>query len=153
MVLTRRAAVASVSRAQLAVGPGGTLTHSQSDLARAEWGNAVLLRSSWRDGTGTDRIVIASAWATSGDFAVATAGARWQLIERTSPTTQAAANAAAKHILTRTLSRGRGYTLTAVAAYWLRPGHTVTVQLPRAVRFDGDEVKVMLWLALKILMV
>ena len=90
----------------------------------------MFVRSQWRDGTGTDRTVIASAWATTGEHAVGAVGWRWQVFERTSPTTQAAANAAARVLLGRALSRGRSLSVTAVAAYWLRPGHTVTVQLP-----------------------
>lgn len=126
--LGERPSVAGVSRAQLATGPGGTVVDAEESLDRDLWANAVLVRSAWRDSLGADRLVIARSWVSSGDMAPGAAGWRWRRVDRSSPTTQAAANAAAGAILQRTVTRGRGHTIGAKAAYWLRPGQTVTVQ-------------------------
>jgi hypothetical protein len=60
----------------------------------------------------------------------------------------AAFDAMAASLLRRCLAKGRGIDLSAIAAYWLRPTQTVTVQLPigpqerhlvRAVEFSLHE--------------
>ena len=115
----------------LVVGLDGTLITSTSTLDRNAWFNAAILRYRWRDGAGVDQVVTATRAVTTGPYAVTgLAGKRTYTEDRAVPTTQTAANAAADAILTRFLSRSRTYTLRAIAAYWLRPGMTVTVQLP-----------------------
>lgn len=128
--ITRRPAVASRAAAILKVGPGGTLTESTATVTRDEWANKVQLRYRWRTAAGVEQQIVGTAQALTGPYAVGTAPLRIVQLERETPTTQAQANKAAAAVLARMLSRSRSYTLSAVAAYWLRPGHTVTVQLP-----------------------
>lgn len=106
------------------VGTGGNLEETEAVLAVDEWGNAVLLDY------GDD--VYGWATATSGPFAVGDVPTKVVTLKRqtTAPGTQAGRNAAAAAVLARVLSRGRGFTLTGPAAYWLRPGHTLTARLP-----------------------
>lgn len=128
--LRKRPTVAGKARAQLATGPAGTLTRTTSRLDRDTWANAVYLRSTWRDSAGTERIVHARAYVNTGPHAAGSAGWKWTRIDRTTPTTPAGASAAAAAILRRIVTRGRGQNVSGVAMYWLRPGMTVTTQLP-----------------------
>lgn len=138
--------VTSVSAATLKVGTNGTILRSDTTLSRDEWANYVYLEYQWRNAGGTDSRIIGTATAATGSpFDIAVAGMKIEHIQRESPTTQTAADKAAAVILGRMLSRSRSYSLTAIAAYWLRPGDTVTVQLPTggqerhlvaSVRFD-----------------
>lgn len=123
--------VASTPAASLTVGAGGTVLEPAADLARDEWFNYVCLRYRWRNAAGADQVVTSTAYVASGPYAISgDAGKRILLDDRAVPTTQAQANAAARAILGRQLSRSRSFTFTAIAAYWLRPGSTVSVTLP-----------------------
>ncbi|MBX9243410.1 hypothetical protein ICW40_01140 [Actinotalea ferrariae] len=121
--VTDRPHLAGVSAHQMHVGPGGTVTASTAALDVREWGNAVLLQ--YPDDT------FAFAQITTGPLAVGTVPTK---VVKQSRTVDVGSTlnrwAVAETLLRRVYSRGRGFTLTAVAAYWLRPGHTVTVQLP-----------------------
>lgn len=113
----------------LTVGEGGTILSSRPTLDRDAWHNYVLLRYRWRDTAGTDQQVMATAYLADGPFAVTgPTGRRIMLDEREVPTTQAVANAAAAAVLARAQTRARTCTVEAIAAYWLRPGHTVTLR-------------------------
>ena len=126
-----RPVLAGVPAHALVVGQNGTLLTSSASLDRAAWFNAVTLRYVWRTVSGVEQSVTATRAVTAGAYAVTgPAGKRVYTEDRAVATTQAAANAAADAILKRFLSRSRAYELRAIAAYWLRPGHTVTVQLP-----------------------
>lgn len=123
--------VATTPAASLTVGDGGTVLEPEADLARDAWFNYVCLRYRWRNAAGADQVITATAYVSSGPYAISgDAGKRILLDERNVPTTQAAANAAARAILVRQLSRSRSFTFTAIAAYWVRPGSTVSVTLP-----------------------
>lgn len=114
----------------LTVGEGGTILTSRPTLDRDAWHNDVLLRYEWTDTGGTDHQVMATAYLTDGPHAVTgPAGRRTMRDDREVPTTQAVANAAAAAVLARAQTRARTFTISAVSAYWLRPGHTVTVRL------------------------
>jgi len=115
-----RPTIAGVSAHVLEVGVVGTIESSDSTLSTDEWANAVVLTYS------ND----VSVWAkvTTGPFAVGTVPTKVLKITRdTLPAVYS--QAAARAILQRAVSRGRGYSLRAISAYWLRPGMTVTVQL------------------------
>lgn len=114
----------------LATGPGGLIVSSESALTLDEWGNAVYLVSTWRDESDVEHRVQSIAYTMSGPYDVTEIGTRWQMFERTHPTTQGASDDAARALLARCLTRGRRVSVTAPAMYWLRPGDTVTVQLP-----------------------
>lgn len=114
----------------LEVGAAGTLTDTSTELSREGWFNEVYLRNGWKDGAGNDVLIIGSAAVTSGEFAVGTVGWKCFYHESDRPITQDAANKAAATKLKNLVSRGRSLRLTAAAAYWLRPGMTVSVTLP-----------------------
>lgn len=123
--------LATTPDAVLRTGPGGTVLEPEAELARDAWFNYVQLRYRWRNASGADQVVSATAYVTTGPRAITgDAGKRIMLDERTVPTTQAQANAAARAILGRQVSRSRSFSFRAIAAYWLRPGMTVQVTLP-----------------------
>ena len=123
--------LAGAPAATLAVGKGGTVLAPEADLARDDWFNYVCLRYRWRNTAGADQVVTATAYTSSGLYAITgDAGKRILLDERNVPTKQLDANAAARAVLARQLSRARSFTFSAIAAYWLRPGSTVRVTLP-----------------------
>lgn len=136
-----RPTVASESAAILATGANGTVEELDDAIDRADWYNYVLYRYVWRNAAGTEQRVTSTAYASSGAYAITgTAGKRIWREDRTVPTTQADANAATADVLGRLLSRGDTAAVTSVAAWWLRPGMTVTREgarvLVQAVTFD-----------------
>lgn len=119
----------------IAPGDGGTLLDVDEGVDRDQWANYVRVRYRWRTGAGADAQVIATAYVSTGPYAVTgPAGRRILEVDRDAATTQAEANAVARAMLLRALSRAESLEVRAVAAYWLRPGHTVDVQLPRGGR-------------------
>lgn len=137
-VLRPRPTRASQARHALRTGAGGTITESQADLSREgdDWANAVSTLYRWSDAAGIAYSMIGNAWISDGPLAAykpdgtPRPGLRRLVYEFSTPANQAAANAAARALLTRRASGGRRVSATAIAAYWLRPGDTVTVQLP-----------------------
>lgn len=105
-------------------GPQGNLEETEATLSIDEWGNAVLLDY----GSNT------YGWATvtGGPFSVSSVPRKVVRVSRTdvAPGSQSARNAVAGSVLGRIVSRGRGFTLKGPAAYWIRPGQTVTAKLP-----------------------
>lgn len=129
--VTPRPAIAAASAASLKVGANGTIQESDTALSRDEWYNAVRLVYTWANAAGAEQTVVGTAQITSGPFATSgPAGVRRYAEDRNVPTSQAGATAAAAALLRRLVSRGRSFQLRAVSALWLRPGMTVTVQLP-----------------------
>lgn len=114
----------------LTVGEAGTIVDSSAELDREDWYNAVVLRYRWNDAANTEHIVYGRAQVTSGPYATAAVGHKVFFEEIPRPVNLAAANAAAAARARKLVTRGRSLTLTAAAAYWLRPGHTVLVTLP-----------------------
>lgn len=136
---------------KLFTGAGGTILNASTTLTRGAgegkgFHNAVSLKYMWTDSGGVDRVVFGNAVVASGSYASATVGYNVFYQEREYPIANATlANAAASNLLKVLVGRGHQMTLTAHAAYWLRPGMTVTVQLPagdqqrflvRAVQFN-----------------
>lgn len=114
----------------LAAGAGSVLLEATPTLDRDAWHNYVALTYEWRDTAGADQVVRATAYATTGPYAITgPAGRRILDVTRNVPTTQAEANTAAGAILRRALTRGATAPISAVAAYWLRPGSTVRATL------------------------
>lgn len=121
--LQPRPVVAGTPDAVLTVGPAGTITDAASVLARDDWYDHVLLVYKWR-ADDTDHVLLGQAYSTL------TGGAKRYTETRTVATTQADATAAAVALVRRLVSRSRQLRVTAIAAWWLRPGMTVDVQLP-----------------------
>lgn len=137
---------------QLKVGEFGTVLGSGTALARDEdWANAVMEKITYNApwlAAGEDT-VYGYAYVSEGPYSVDAAGLVATLIERTeaSVITLEKASLMAGAVLARKLALGRTIDVEAVAAYWLRPCDTVTVQLPlgpqerllvSAVTFDLD---------------
>lgn len=142
-----RPQLAATSAAKLSAGPGGLLTeYPHKSLDRDTFRNAVCLSYVWQDDARNEYTVHGTAAAT-GPGRVGGDRIGWLTYheQRDGPVTQTQADAAAQTVLSYRLTRGNGYELTGVAAYWLRPGMTVTVQpkhgaqerhLVQAVTFD-----------------
>lgn len=115
---------------ELAVGINGTIVTSDADLSRDEFFNQVLLRYRWRDTSDVEHTVKAVRRIQTGPYAAAGGNTKTMLVEREVSATQTEANAAAAALVARTVTRGRSLSVSAVSAYWLRPGMTVNVTLP-----------------------
>jgi hypothetical protein len=129
-ITAKTSASGAVSHA-LAVGKAGTVEESNSALDRTEWANHSIVEYTWTDGAGVSQRVIGRARVTSGPFSVNTVGYKTDHKTYERPATQAQANAAAASRVRNLVTRGRGISLSAVSAYWLRPGHTVSITLPQ----------------------
>lgn len=132
-----RPQLAVIAAHQLKVGGAGTIVDSSTTLSRADTGatgfyNAVDIAFRYVTDYATFDEAVLRGYAEQVDGPLGTASVPLRkLVERRDQlVTQAEADAIAASMLKRTISRGRSFRLSAVAAYWLRPGHTVTVQLP-----------------------
>ncbi len=116
---------------ELAVGAAGTLIESDTGLDRdAGWFNRVFLTYEWTDSSNAPHTVVAVRSITSGPYTAVTGNIRTMDERREIPATSTEATAAATSLVTRTVTRGRSFTLRSVSAYWLRPGMTARVSLP-----------------------
>lgn len=124
---------------ELRTGPAGTLTNARTSVSREadEWANYVQVLHVFTDAQGLEQSSLGRAWVSSGPYqgwdeanSTPLPGLKWWGMRLDTPATLAEATTAAKAILRRKLRGGRSMTLEAPAAYWLRPGHTVAVQLP-----------------------
>lgn len=113
-------ATASV-RARLRTGPAGTVSAlTVTDTRDGSWANRILLQYVSRSGsTTTTTTVIAKTSLTPP---------RLKIVKRNRPVEDG--RAVARHILKRALRRTHQVTFTAPAHFWLRPGHSVTVDDP-----------------------
>jgi hypothetical protein len=127
---------AGATALKLFTGAGGTILDATSLVTRGLYEgtgfkNGVSLKYMWRDSGGVDRVTFGNAVVSSGPFAASSIGDNFYYEERKYPIASVAlANQAAANVLKGLTSRGNQMALTAHAAYWIRPGHTVTVQLP-----------------------
>lgn len=130
------APVLAAANLDLATGPNGTITRSDATITRdgdggsSTWANYVYLIHEWTDSGGVDRRIVSTRRITTGAYAAVAPNVKILKVERTSSITQALADASAAALVARTVTRGRSLTVTAVSAYWLRPGDTVNVTLP-----------------------
>lgn len=127
-----RAGVSAESALQLQTGVNGTVLSSETGISRDDWANWVVVWYRWPNTAMVDGYEIAGGQAhvLSGPFAPAASGYKMLMEVREYPGTYAGGAAAAATILRRMLARSRSYQLTAVPAWWVRPGHTITLQLP-----------------------
>lgn len=127
----RRYRVAATSDVVLTVGSNGTILTSTSDADRDEWANVVTIEWSWTNADDTPGLRYGQAFVDGGPYAPANAGLKVYMEKRDSGyITLSAAKRVAKSVLQRMLMRSRRLRIEAVAAWWLRPGMTGTVQLP-----------------------
>lgn len=115
---------------RLEVGKAGTIIESETGLSREDWANYVILEYGFKNTSGVQVKVFGRAALTDGPYRPAAVGYRMHVDQRTVSVTQTQANYAAASVLRHMMTRGRSMTLTAGAAYWVRPGQTVEVQLP-----------------------
>lgn len=134
--IRRHAQYAGQSALKLFTGPSGTILDSSTVLTRGEtegkgFHNAVSLKYSWKDSNDVDKAIYGNAVVKTGPYAASAIGYNVFFEEREFAIASVAlANAAAASTLQVLASRGQQALITAHAAYWIRPGHTVTVQLP-----------------------
>jgi hypothetical protein len=116
---------------QLQVGAGGTVLVSSTELTREGWANDVVLSYLVTDEGGLvlSRVTGLAKVAT-GPYTPASAGRVTSAHTLPGHPSQAAANNAAVSRLRRLVHLGRVIALEAIAAYWVRPFDTVTIQLP-----------------------
>jgi hypothetical protein len=135
----------------LFTGPEGTILDASSTLTRGAsdgrgFKNAVSIKYLWKTPAGVDMVNFGNAVVSTGPYAPSAIGYNVLYLEREYPIANTGkANQAASNVLRPLIGRGHQVELGAHAAYWLRPGHTVTVQLPsgeqerhlvRSVKFD-----------------
>ncbi len=133
---------------EITIGETGTLIDSTATLSRDEWFNAILLEYRWTDAQKNEQVVYGRAYASSpAEFTAAKAGYKVFSERYDRPATPGAAKGAAAVALRNLITRGRGLTIKAIAAYWCRPGQTIEVTLPtgetvqhiiKAITFDFD---------------
>lgn len=115
----------------LRTGPRGSLTSTEVALGLGEFANYVLVQYRWRDDAGANHTERGWAEAVEGPHGTAAVGRRGRVVTYDQQGSTADAQRAAAALLSRTLSRGRRVHVEgAVAAYWLRPEHTITATFP-----------------------
>lgn len=120
----------------LETGANGTVLSASMNTDRSNFYNFVHLDYTFTSKTavkgaaaGVPQTVTGTAYISYGDFNVATVGTNIYYEKIEMKVTKAQANAAAKSKLSRLLSKGHTYDVTALALYSMRPGQTVRVKL------------------------
>lgn len=129
----KRPEVESAPHHTMAVGESGTALSSEVGLGREQFYNGVILDYLYSEtkGTGLEWLPgrLGAAYVTGGTFSIYTVGEKTLYKKMAIPATQDQANAAARGMLARLLTKGHQYTVTGIALYTLRPGHTVELHL------------------------
>jgi hypothetical protein len=142
--VSRKAEYVGTSALKLTTGASGTILDASTVLTRGDvegsgFHNAVCLKYAWRDASGNDQVIYGNAIVNTGTYATATVGYNTFYAERPYAIgSTALANGAASNALKSLVARGHQMSMTAHAAYWLRPGMTTTVQLP-----SGDQERLL----------
>lgn len=85
----------------------------------------------WKDAAGIEKTIYGEALVPgTGKYGVDAIGYITYTEERSGPIAKFQADAAAQNVLAHKITLGRSIKLEAVSALWLRPSHTVTIQLP-----------------------
>lgn len=133
-----RPALGSQAVHPLRVGARGTLTDAHAITSRDEsgsgggWASHVMVIYRWTDDLDVEHRAIgragaAGTWAPGVPSVTPGPGARTYVETREGIASAEVAAAVAEALVARTASRGRRWAVSAVAAPWLRPGHTVTI--------------------------
>lgn len=135
--LTRREWGPSIERHKLRVGADGTIISASDSMSRDGWANSAQVHYSWSTlttsggvSTAVPKQAIGAAELNGSDYDPDAVGAVFVRSTRPFPSTKALAQAAAASLLRRYSVRAKSLSLSAVAAYWLRPPMGVTVELP-----------------------
>jgi len=126
---TPRPQISGATVHQLQVGANGTITGARTGMSRDGWANHAVGHFRWNDSSGIEQNRVGEA-ASGGAYAPSVVGKASDYVMWDRPGSYSAATRTARSRLARLSTRGRSMDLDAVAAYWVRPGHTVTVQLP-----------------------
>lgn len=135
--IRRRPTEAGQSSVILNVGENGTVLDTSAQLARngsspeRSWANIVVVIHEWTDENNVSQRSVGWAAVTSGPMSVENAGRKAVTYRRTTPAAPGSASRAAASLLRRHATRGRQVSLRAIAAWWVRPGDTASVQLPQ----------------------
>lgn len=131
-IAPRTSTPSSSPHVDLRVGEDGCVLSSSSVVERrGRFANRIHTVYNWTDAaTNAAKQLVGIGYVTSGPYAYSSSNPVILEVRRSTPTTQTDANTAARNIAARTITRGRGHELEAIAAYWLRPGHTARVTLP-----------------------
>lgn len=131
-----RPEVATTPHHTLETGPNGTVLRAQMNTDRSNFYNMVHLDYTFTSKvakigapSGLPQTVSGLAFISYGDFNVANVGIKTYYEKRDMKVTKEQANAAARDKLSRLLSKGHTYDVTALALYSVRPGQTVRVKL------------------------
>jgi hypothetical protein len=118
-------------------GADGTLITAADGLTRDGWANYVQVTYRWSTrapatGTGTVTEHVATGFATvaDGPYHESLSNRVTYLSDRTTPGTVAQAQTAARNLLRRMLDRGTDVQVESVAAYWIRVGDLIGLDLP-----------------------
>lgn len=126
---TARATKASTTSVYLATsGTGSIVTRADDVLSRNGYYSAAMITYSWKNSSGVEQL-ITGTWAPPAAAGMKGAGQKTLVLERKGRATQSGADNMAKATVRNMSTRGASYQVDAVAAYWLRPGHTVQVTL------------------------
>lgn len=123
----------STANLALTVGLDGTIVESASTVSREQWFNLYGIR--WKiDADPYPIYTFGRAAVDDGPYRPEVAGLRvYAERGRVGRPTQAVADAICRTGLRRSLARARSYAITAVSAWWLRPGDTIAVTLASGV--------------------
>lgn len=132
----RRPEIAEKPVLTLELGESGTIKSGESNLGAEEFYNEVIFSYEWRDDNKlpAEQSVRGRAYARYGPLNVLQVRRRtyFEVIDRR--VSQPEADAAARDKLARLMTKGHQYTINAVAAYWLRAGDTVALNIDGTTR-------------------
>lgn len=115
----------STAKTVLQTGPSGTIISYQIGQDREQYADGLIVRHKWSEGSGSG----STSKEVTGKSSIANP-TRWRLIDRDTAIDQDGVNAEAKTLLARYMDRRRTVEVTAKAAYWVRPGDTVSLKVP-----------------------
>jgi hypothetical protein len=124
--LQARPAVAGEAAAILREGPGSLVKKIKHSRDLDDYATAAVLRYRWKDAGGADREIFGT-WAPPSGTRAAGAGQKTFYAERSTQTDQYGADEAARLTVAALSTRGDSYAVDAIAAYWIRPGQTVSL--------------------------
>jgi hypothetical protein len=136
--IRERPELAEEPKAHLTVGEEGNILSSSAGLSREKWYNAVQVVHEWTtedlDGEGktvrNERRAEGWAWVKTGPFDVRDVGIKTLKVVRNYAGDGNTAQRAAESLLKRTVTRGRSVDIEAISDESLRPGDTISIQLP-----------------------
>ena len=134
-LISPRPVRASSATHDLSVGETGTVITGKMVSNRDNFYNACILKYEWDQGGPGKAVTLSQTGSASiywGPYNIKTIGQTVFYDNLDRRATKAQADEAAKSMLTRQLSKGITYEVSAVSAYWLRCGDTVTLSL-----YDG----------------